>query len=152
MHFRGPLHLMQFAVYQLNGLQKRGRIQGHQSLQKRYAEPEAPKESTWDNLVDDNVDDRSNLVHEALDGVLYTLIDWWFRPDGAPNLTPTSDPVQTTASAVAEPIATNSVISQSGSATGDYSRIGYYDSASQYLDGLTFLGNHGGDGSGVFDE
>jgi hypothetical protein len=32
-----------------------------------------------------------------------------------------------------------------------YDRIGFYDSASQTLDNLVFLGNHGGQGSGVFD-
>ncbi|KAL3422172.1 PGA52-like protein [Phlyctema vagabunda] len=35
--------------------------------------------------------------------------------------------------------------------TDDYMRIGYYDSGSQVLDNLVFLGNHGGQGSGVFD-
>jgi hypothetical protein len=150
---------VQLAVYKLNGLQKRGlsftpsRIHGHQRLYKRYVEPEAVKESTGDNLVDSNAEDRRKIVHEALDGVLYTLIDWWFKPDGAPNPTPTptSSPVQTTASAVAQPIATNSAIPSSGATTGDFSRIGYYDSATQNLDGLMFLGNYGGDGSGAFD-
>ena len=32
-----------------------------------------------------------------------------------------------------------------------YERIGYYHSASQTLENLVFLGNHGGQGSGVFD-
>ncbi|RDW87559.1 hypothetical protein BP5796_03253 [Coleophoma crateriformis] len=32
-----------------------------------------------------------------------------------------------------------------------YTRIGYYDSVSQTLDNLVFLGNHGGEGSGVVD-
>lgn len=32
----------------------------------------------------------------------------------------------------------------------DYSRIGYYDSASGTADGVTFLGNYGGQGSGKF--
>ncbi len=32
-----------------------------------------------------------------------------------------------------------------------YERIGYYDSVSQTVDNLVFLGNHGGQGSGVFD-
>jgi hypothetical protein len=34
-----------------------------------------------------------------------------------------------------------------------YQRIGYYDSASQTMDNLVFLGNYGGEtgGSGVFD-
>lgn len=32
-----------------------------------------------------------------------------------------------------------------------YERIGYYHSASQTLENMVFLGNYGGDGSGVFD-
>jgi hypothetical protein len=36
-------------------------------------------------------------------------------------------------------------------AASTYDRIGFYDSASQTLDNLVFLGNHGGQGSGVFD-
>jgi hypothetical protein len=31
-----------------------------------------------------------------------------------------------------------------------YKRIAYYDSVSQTVDNLVFLGNHGGQGSGVF--
>jgi len=37
------------------------------------------------------------------------------------------------------------------SAPGAYERIAYYDSASQATDNLVFLGNMGGQGSGVFD-
>lgn len=33
-----------------------------------------------------------------------------------------------------------------------YTRTGYYDSESQTLDSLTFLGNYGGQGSGVWDD
>lgn len=32
-----------------------------------------------------------------------------------------------------------------------FSRLGYYDAASQMVDNLVFLGNYGGQGSGVFD-
>lgn len=35
--------------------------------------------------------------------------------------------------------------------TGAYARIAYYDATSGTSDGLTFLGNYGGSGSGVFD-
>jgi len=34
---------------------------------------------------------------------------------------------------------------------GTYERVGYYHADSQKLDNLVFLGNHGGQGSGVFD-
>lgn len=38
-----------------------------------------------------------------------------------------------------------------GSKISSYERIGYYHSATQTLENLVFLGNHGGQGSGVFD-
>jgi hypothetical protein len=40
------------------------------------------------------------------------------------------------------------------SASGDsdtFERIGYYNSVNQTLENLVFLGNYGGQGSGVFD-
>ena len=41
----------------------------------------------------------------------------------------------------------------SGSGHGQqYDRIAYYDSVSQTVDNLVFLGNFGGQGSGVFTE
>ena len=82
LHFRGPLHLKQLAVYKLNGLQKQGlplapsRIHGHRHLHKRYVGPDTINEPIGDNLADDNVEDRSKVVHEALDGILYTTIDF----------------------------------------------------------------------------
>jgi hypothetical protein len=158
LHFRGPLHLKQLAVYKLSGSKKRGlllppsHIYRHRRHLKRSVELEAVKEPKGDDLADESGEDRSKIIHEALDGVLYTLIDWWFKPGQPPKSTPTSTPVQATASPVARPIPTLSAIPKAGGTTGDFSRIGYYDSASQHLDGLTFLGNHGGDGSGVFDE
>jgi hypothetical protein len=144
-------------VYKLNGSQKRelrlapSRIHGHQRLHKRSVEPNPVTGFTDDGLIDGDSEERSRMAHEALDGILFNLIHWWFGPEGAPSPTPTSGQVQTTASAVAQPSATNSAIPHSGGATSEFSRIGYYDSATQHLDGLTFLGNHGGDGSGAFD-
>ena len=52
------------------------------------------------------------------------------------------------AAKVAPPPAVNS-----GSGQGEqYDRIAYYDSVSQTVDNLVFLGNFGGQGSGVFTE
>jgi hypothetical protein len=144
-------------VYKLSGSKKRGlllspsNIYGHRRYLKRSVELNVVKEPKGDDLADESAEDRNKIIHEALD-VLYTLIDWWFKPGQPPKSTPTSTPVQATASPVAGPIPTLSAIPKTGGTTGDFSRTGYYDSASQHLDGLTFLGNHGGDGSGVFDE
>lgn len=158
MHFRGPLHLKQLAVYKLSGSKKRGlllppsHIYGHRRYLKRFVELEAVKEPKGDDLVDESGEDRSKTIHEALDGVLDTLINWWFKPGQPPKFTPTSTPVQATTSPVAGPTPTLSATTKISGTSEDFSRIGYYDSASQHLDGLTFLGNHGGDSSGVFDE
>jgi hypothetical protein len=142
----------------LNGLQKRelslppSRVHGHRCLHKRYLEPEAVKELIGHDVAVENIEDRRKIVHETLDGLLYSLIDWWFKPGENPKSTPTSTPQKATTLPIAQPIASYSAIPKSGITTGEFSRIGYYDSSTQHLDGLTFLGNHGGDGSGVFDE
>lgn len=51
-----------------------------------------------------------------------------------------------TASASASASSSASMLS-----SGSYERVGYYDATSQTLDGLVFLNNRGGQGSGVFD-
>ena len=58
------------------------------------------------------------------------------------------EPTATSEALVASPSLTASVTDKSTT----YEKIGYYDSASQTLDNLVFLGNYGGQGSGVFDE
>ncbi|TGO78427.1 hypothetical protein BELL_0067g00230 [Botrytis elliptica] len=60
--------------------------------------------------------------------------------------------VSTTPSASESQVSASTTSSATAIASGSYSRIGYYNSAEQTLDNLVFLGNHGGQGSGVFDE
>ncbi|KAF7902776.1 hypothetical protein EAF00_002679 [Botryotinia globosa] len=58
----------------------------------------------------------------------------------------------TTTSASESQVSASTTSLATAIASGSYSRIGYYNSAEQTLDNLVFLGNHGGQGSGVFDE
>ncbi|KAA8574864.1 hypothetical protein MFRU_002g04550 [Monilinia fructicola] len=87
------------------------------------------------------------------------------KPQKTPPVSPPSTPVsvsQAPASTSASeshappstsiPESTSKTTSTTAVVTGSYSRIGYYNSAEQTLDNLVFLGNHGGQGSGVFDE
>ena len=55
------------------------------------------------------------------------------------------------APAVKAPVVAATKQKQTADPNAAYTRSGYYDAESQTLDGLTFLGNYGGSGSGVFD-
>ncbi|QSZ37493.1 hypothetical protein DSL72_008591 [Monilinia vaccinii-corymbosi] len=70
-----------------------------------------------------------------------------------PANTPASASQASTSASVSESqTSASETASATAVASGSYSRIGYYNSAEQTLDNLVFLGNHGGQGSGVFDE
>ncbi|TVY80728.1 putative serine-rich protein P23A10.11c [Lachnellula suecica] len=65
-------------------------------------------------------------------------------------------PTVSTAAVQTQPIhAASSAKSSTGTSKPDdrstFERIGYYDSETQHVDNLVFLGNHGGQGSGVYD-
>ncbi|CAD6442185.1 96f09121-de62-402b-b8d4-8d082bf913ba [Sclerotinia trifoliorum] len=58
----------------------------------------------------------------------------------------------TSASLPESQVSASATASTTAVGSGSYSRIGYYDSVEQTLDNLVFLGNYGGQGSGVFNE
>lgn len=153
MHFRGPLHLKQFAAYKLNPSKKRetthARRHGHQHFHKRNAEA-APEEA-----IEERGEEKRQMISATIDGKVVSWMNNWFG--GAASPTPAASSAQSTAPAAAAPQSTgasdNSDTKSAAvdSTPGDYARIGYYNAASHTKDGLTFLGNHGGAGSGVFD-
>lgn len=65
---------------------------------------------------------------------------------------PSPAPPSVQSQAAKGPSAANPSLTSSGTSNSlVYERIGYYQSTSQTVDNLVFLGNHGGQGSGVFD-
>lgn len=87
-------------------------------------------------------------VTAVIDGQTVSWInDWWGEPTAS---TESPAPVTSTP-AMADPSPTqppSSVPESSGSAKGEFVRVGYYNAARQQAEGLTFLANYGGMGSG----
>ncbi|ESZ98134.1 hypothetical protein SBOR_1513 [Sclerotinia borealis F-4128] len=74
-------------------------------------------------------------------------------PPASTSVSVSQAPASTTIAAPQAPASKpTSATSATSVASGSYGRIGYYDAVEQTLDNLVFLGNHGGQGSGVFDE
>lgn len=158
LHFRGPMQLKKVAAYSKSGGSSKrevpgphSRRHGHEAFHKRQEK-------------------RADMVTATIDGKVVSWENNYFgaAATGAPDAgtTPAAGtpaaastaPASTRAAVVDTPIADavkgivkNVKAAASGDSTGAYSRTGYYDSESQTLDGLTFLGNYGGQGSGVFD-
>jgi hypothetical protein len=59
-------------------------------------------------------------------------------------------PVAATSAAAAVPVAENIAVNV-GTGSGGWEQVGYYNSEAGTSTGLTFMGNHGGSGSGVWD-
>lgn len=138
------MNLAQFAVYNVNPKSKRdttsqpsmhARRHGHQHLHQQHAQKKRAEEDLR----------RREAVTEFSKST---------RPNPAePEPEPMAPEPQVTqapsSSATPEPTATSSAYGSV--ATGDYSRIGYYNAKQGIADGIVFLGNYGGDGSGSFD-
>jgi hypothetical protein len=96
---------------------------------------------------------RANWVTVTMDGKVVSWENDWAGAATATPAAPAPAAATTTAAAVAAPVANAAVANpaKAVAANAAYTRIGYYNAATQALEGLTFLGNHGGQGSGVFD-
>jgi hypothetical protein len=156
------LHLKQFAAYKMDSPKKRKarganpRRHAHQHVKNRDVNPKLATSAVEDKQL---VVDKRQMVTATIDGIVQSWMNDYFGLNGAPAPTPASVPSQPDAPsqpAAVEPSpqpapSDSPNPSISDSIPNQYSRIGYYDAATQHLDGLTFLGNHGGAGSGVFD-
>lgn len=164
LHFRGSLHLVQFAVYQLSASPKRDLIKDsshhlkHSHINKQHAgsepEPEIVHRSSEPCLkhgtCKGHIDvAEKDIIYATIDGTLVSWINNWSSSGSAAS--PTL--IVTATRTHALPLGTTAVTSASKGYTdpGNYIRTGYYDAKSQHLEGLTFLGNKGGAGSGAFD-
>ncbi|ELR07172.1 target of Sbf [Pseudogymnoascus destructans] len=153
LHFRGPITLKQVAAYtKTSGSPKKRDTHSHSRHGHKAFHARALKES---------VEKRADIVTATIDGVVQTWENNYFGPGGAkatdapsPAAAAPAKPAKP-APEVAVPAAVVAAAKQKQKQTADpnaaYTRSGYYDAASQTLDGLTFLGNYGGSGSGIFD-
>lgn len=151
LHFRGPITLKQVAAYtKTSGSSKRDTHShsrhGHKAFHAR--------------ALKETVEKRADVVTATINGVVQTWENNYFGPGGAvatdapsPAAAKVEDAKSTPVAAAAKPAApvANQKQKQAADPNAAYTRSGYYDAESQTLDGLTFLGNYGGDGSGIFD-
>ncbi|KAL9947378.1 target of Sbf [Verticillium nonalfalfae] len=165
---RGPLELDRLDVYNIvekkqkrdagvpqSQIHARRHFHGHHHLHKKHAQ-EKRGEDWITATIDGQVVSWINTYHGATD-VPSTEPAAEEKP--APAEKPAAPEVQaqalkeypepTTTSVAPRPTPTKST--PENVATGDYTRIAHYDADKGVADGLVFLGNYGGDGSGVFD-
>ncbi|KAI0912803.1 putative TOS1-like glycosyl hydrolase-domain-containing protein [Ustulina deusta] len=159
LHFRGPLHLNNVAVY-TPGKSKRdvpqtaahAKRHGHQHLHKKH------HEEKQERAVGD-------LVVATIDGQVVSWLNTYAGPtadvaaDSAPAVTASAaDSVATSAESAKKVSSTkssstdSSTGSSTGTITGDFVRTAYYNAADGTADGLVFLANVGSPGvSGTWD-
>lgn len=153
VHIRGPTKLKTFAVYtpKSSSTKKRdaqkpkshAKRHGHQHLHKKQSEKEKRD---------------GDMVIATIDG---QIVSWVNDYTGEAATTTTaaaaaatfvkSGKTTTAAAAAASSSSSSSSSDNTTVADGDYERIGYYEASSGTADGITFLGNYGGQGSGVWD-
>ncbi|KAF6839655.1 hypothetical protein CMUS01_04217 [Colletotrichum musicola] len=166
--FRGPMNLKQVAVYNLSPKAKRSpavshthaRRHAHHHMHKKHAEAHRQQEEKRGDV----------WVTATINGIVQSWINNWHGPTPSaappaeapaapPAVAPTPTPAPASepfvAAAVPKPASSSSskakTPSTGSSAGGDYTRIAYYNADKAIADGLVFLGNYGGQGSGKFD-
>ncbi|KAJ3557820.1 hypothetical protein NPX13_g9850 [Xylaria arbuscula] len=144
MHFRGPLHLNNVAIYTPGTSKKRevphtaahAKRHGHQHLHKKHHEHKQEERAVGD------------VVTATIDGQVVTWINTYAGPTadaadvGAAAVATSaaeSDPTSTESSEKASSTTTSST----GTITGDFVRSAYYNAADGTADGLVFLANVG---------
>ena len=160
LHFRGPLKLKQVAAYKSSRLQAHARTlqRAYRPLKHRRAHPRVVDQSDYKEEYVSGNQGREDVVTATIDGKVVTWVNDWSGTHTKLSEIPTTVPiVQNSAAATPSKKTTfqDDVLKGASQIADDvadtYTRIGYYDSVSQTVDNLVFLGNHGGQGSGVFD-
>lgn len=177
--FRGPMNLAQFAVYNVNPnsnskrdmsshasmhARRHGQGHGHQRLHKKHADQKRDaEEDVWVTAtIDGEVVSWLNTYHGPTgvpvsdEELRRQAAEAEFRKSSRPEEEAEPEPEEpaptTTSAAAARPKASATSSASDSAATGDYTRIGYYNAKQGIADGIVFLGNYGGDGSGDFDK
>lgn len=123
MHFRGPLELLQFAVYYPNNTPKKKRTEEHI---KRHAHAHKHKRD-------------NRIVTETTTITVYVPPAETGAPIAAPSAPPSNGDVDD-----GDDVGDDVV--------GEYKRTAFYNADAGTADGLVFLNLQGGQGSGVFDQ
>lgn len=174
----GHVHARRHAAAHLQHHQRHQHHQ-HQDVHARGAEPEPVFESESEMAGGVGEKEKREVwVTATIDGQVVSWINNYFGPTPAPEApappAPAPAPAAPTPEVVAPPpspaneapAASPGEGAQPGQEPdkphkshkapqrpkrGDYGRIGYYHADAQIAEGVTFLGNYGGQGSGKFD-
>ncbi|OAA46888.1 hypothetical protein NOR_02524 [Metarhizium rileyi] len=171
LHFRGPLHLKQFAVYNLASSRKRDQVapgpdsgNSDNETQIEQGEPSnvSARQKHGHRFIHRALRaERADIVTATIYGKVVTWENNYFG--GAATSTPASPPAATlqTGAAIVDTDATSekpSATKASDKPTetlapprSDWDRVAYYNAEKQESENVVFMGNHGGQGSGVFD-
>lgn len=154
LHFRGPLNLKEFAVYTPSSQSKWKRDEG---------EAKKPESAHGHHRIHavkkkQRQQKRADWVTATIDGKVVSWENNWFG--GQPSTAPAAAPASPTATASAPADSANpppvsapaAAPRPKPAASGqDWDRTSYYSADSQTAENLVFLGNYGGQGSGVWD-
>ncbi|KID94286.1 hypothetical protein MAJ_09749, partial [Metarhizium majus ARSEF 297] len=129
LHFRGPFHLKEFAVYNTSGIKKRDTV----------SNPEKQK-------ADHIIVERTDTVVATINGQVVSWRNNWLGPQstgpvsvGSVKWTTSTSPASTPSSHQPAPLG------------GEWRRVAYYSAERRTAQNVVFLGNYGGQGSGLFD-
>lgn len=162
------MNLKQVAIYNLSPKAKHSSIvshtharrHGHHHMHKKHAEAHQHQEEKGGDI----------WVTATINGQIQSWINTWHGPTPAaaplaenPAAAPLVAPTPTSAPAVSEapvaafaaskPASSSKASTPSTKGSGsDYTRVGYYNADKAIADGIVFLGNYGGQGSGKFDK
>lgn len=173
LHFRGPLHLKQFAVYNLvqksKPKQKREEVEVEVEADMGKSDAEAgiegevkagvespranaPHGHAHRHLHRGHRAKRADIVTATIDGKVVTWENNYFGPVATDK--PTSPPpptVQPGAGGAADLPKKQQIKGKPAPSGSDWDRVAYYNAQKQISENIMFMGNHGGQGSGVFD-
>ncbi|KAH7155471.1 putative TOS1-like glycosyl hydrolase-domain-containing protein [Dactylonectria estremocensis] len=163
IHIRGPANIKQVAVYNLASEKKKrdvapsphvhARRHGHEHFHKQRKNKRAEwitatidgKVVSWEN----NYFGPATAVAPVEAAVTEAAVSVPVVEAAASE--PTTSTTSTAAAAKSSSKSKNKSSSSSSSSGSDWERTSYYNAEQQVTDNLVFLGNYGGEGSGVFD-
>ncbi|KAK0118145.1 target of Sbf [Cadophora gregata] len=176
LHLRGPIAVKQFAAYIPKDSKKEKRgfpDYAHVHLQNAVRHSHIAKRDMVIATIDGLVQSWENnwFGPDATNIPATTLITTGVKVAGDVDTTTTTTALATTTATTctvsevksnkqsvptlvntpAVAAADDKIDNSDSKSKNAYSRISYYDSASQTAENVVFLGNHGGQGSGVFD-
>lgn len=139
LHFRGPINLMQLAIYQPGNTASTTKRDTKPSFhERRHTHGHYRKHEKED-------EEKRDMVTATIDGKVVSWTNNYFGP-----AIPTANSVSE--SAASQTGSTASAATDPVVAPGEWDRVGYYGAESGTSEGLVMLNNNGGQGSGIFDE